>query len=306
MLKEWYHTNLKGKEEGLLYKISYSIGLAVAGASYVFIICAIVFIFISLLPMLVALAGCAGSCSAPSISVPTNIPDVSSLASTAQEIGSTMVQTATETAQSAAQGLENAANTLAEQSSQGLMVTPYKNNYRLNLPPINYTSSPPIKETVETPPSIQTQPKNRGLFEWIGYIPFWLVVNTIYYSVDYTGKGIVWLYRFVYKDKRILIDPKTKQFMIEDNSNPMTYGGGNIEELSNKTVSKMVEWIKKWFGGPIGVKIVPKSQSGGNKIFILGRHRVVKQKGRGKYITYKGQLISLTEAKKLEKKFKKK
>lgn len=50
-----------------------------------------------------------------------------------------------------------------------------------------------------------------------------------------------------------------------------------------------------------------KVQAGGGspKLFILGRNRIVKKKGRSSYITYKCNQITITEARKIERTLKK-
>lgn len=86
-------------------------------------------------------------------------------------------------------------------------------------------------------------------------------------------------------DAQLIIDSKDKeiknaQLIIDTNNEKIVQANNNIKQLLSGDTR----------GG-----------ASSNSIKILGRNRKVTIKGRSKYITYNGELITLTAARKLEK-----
>jgi hypothetical protein len=80
-------------------------------------------------------------------------------------------------------------------------------------------------------------------------------------------------------------------------TNQLTIGvvASDLAFRSNGYVGAQDNWLAAIF------RLIAAFANGGqaNKIFILGRKRLIKKIGRKSMITYKGKLISLTEARKL-------
>lgn len=76
-------------------------------------------------------------------------------------------------------------------------------------------------------------------------------------------------------------------------------------DKQGRIVNDPTEWYDKintFFLRTIPIEIRMSKGGHKNKIFILGRHRVITKEGRTNYITYQKKKITLTEARKLDKK----
>jgi hypothetical protein len=128
-----------------------------------------------------------------------------------------------------------------------------------------------------------------------------LVSITFGYKMSMTVERV----SFVDYDKKAFYHsfPFNTQLHIHNTSTMQTFGFGRYNGAFFDVILRMND------GNPLNLKIfygIDEKQQQDNMIFILGQNRKCYKKGRLTLIDYNGDMISLTEAKKLEKSEKKK